>query len=126
VFASATATVLSSRHEGLPLVLTEAMGVGTPFVASDINYGPAEIIRHEVDGLLVPAGDIEALADALVRVLGDPAFAARLGERAGDVTKRFTFERWSKEWLSLYRDLVGSAGLPEKPAARPAVAASTP
>src|SRR5690606_5694873 len=65
VFASATATVLSSRHEGLPLVLTEAMGVGTPFVAYDINYGPAEIIRHEVDGLLVPAGDIEALADAL-------------------------------------------------------------
>lgn len=126
VFASATATVLSSRHEGLPLVLTEAMGVGTPFVAYDINYGPAEIIRHEVDGLLVPAGDIEALADALVRVLGDPAFAARLGERARDVTKRFTFERWSKEWLSLYRDLVGSDGLPEKPAARPAVAASTP
>ncbi|MFW6033724.1 MAG: glycosyltransferase [bacterium] len=126
VFAGATATVLSSRHEGLPLVLTEAMGVGTPFVAYDVNYGPAEIIRHEVDGLLVPPGDVEALADALVRVLGDPEFAARLSERAREVTERFTFERWSSEWLNLYRSLVDSGGPAERRAPQPVAAASAP
>lgn len=108
VFAGATATVLSSQFEGLPLVLAEAMVVGTPFVAYDVNYGPSEVIRHEVDGLLVPAGDIEALAGALVRVLGDPAYAATLGERAREVAERFSVDRWSAEWLGLYRRLVGS------------------
>lgn len=126
VFASATATVLSSRYEGLPLVLTEAMGVGTPFVAYDINYGPAEIIRHEVDGLLVPAGDLEAMADALVRVLGDPTFAARLGERAREVTERFAPERWSSEWLDLYYGLIGSGGRGTGAPAEPLTPASTP
>lgn len=112
-FSRATATVLSSRFEGLPLVLTEAMGVGTPFVAYDINYGPSEVIRHEVDGLLVPPGDIEALSDALIRVLGDPAYAAQLGERAREVTRRFSTERWSSEWLEIYRRLMSARPQPD-------------
>lgn len=110
VFASATATILSSRFEGLPLVLTEAMGVGTPFVAYDVNYGPSEIIRHEVDGLLVPPGDIDALAAALIKVLGDADFAAELGSRAREVVDRFSTARWSKEWLGIYQRLTGAAG----------------
>lgn len=101
VFAGATATVLSSWFEGLPLVLAEAMGVGTPFVSYDLNYGPDEVIRDGVDGLLVPAGDIDALADAMVRVLGDAEFAAKLGEQAREVTERFSADRWRSEWLEL-------------------------
>lgn len=102
VFASATAAVLSSSFEGSPLVLNEAMSVGTPFVAYDINYGPADVIRHGIDGLLVPAGDVEALADAMERVLGDPEYAAVLGSRAREVTERFSRERWATGWLNLY------------------------
>ncbi|MGH3516724.1 MAG: glycosyltransferase [Haloechinothrix sp.] len=105
LFARASATVLSSWFEGFPLVLNEAMGVGTPFVAYDINYGPAEVIRHDVDGLLVPRGDIEALAAAMVRVLGDAEFAARLGARAREVTERFSAERWEREWTELFAKL---------------------
>jgi glycosyltransferase involved in cell wall biosynthesis len=108
VFATATATVLSSLYEGLPLVLNEAMSVGTPFVAYDVNYGPAEVIRHEEDGLLVPPDDIDALAAALVRVLGDPSYAAKLGERAREVAERFSPERWSAEWLGLHYQLAGT------------------
>lgn len=100
-FAGATATVLSSWFEGMPLVLNEAMGVGTPFVCYDINYGPSEVIRHEVDGLLVPPGDIDALAEAMVRVLGDPGYAERLGKRAREVRDRFSEERWRKEWIEV-------------------------
>lgn len=109
VFASATATVLSSWFEGFPLVLNEAMGVGTPFVSYDMNYGPDEVIRDGVDGILVPAGDVDALADAMVRVLGDPAYAAKLGERAREVAERYSQERWRTEWLELFTGLAGRA-----------------
>jgi glycosyltransferase involved in cell wall biosynthesis len=110
VFARASATVLSSWFEGFPLVLNEAMGVGTPFVAYDINYGPAEVIRHEVDGLIVPYGDIEALADAMARVLGNPGYARQLGERAREVTHRFSAQRWKREWTELFGRLAFSPG----------------
>jgi poly(glycerol-phosphate) alpha-glucosyltransferase len=105
VFASACAVVLSSVFEGFPLVLNEAMAVGTPFVAYDINYGPAEVIRNEVDGLLVPPGDIQALAGAMVRVLGDPGYAARLGNRAQEVVERFPEAVWTAEWMELFTSL---------------------
>jgi glycosyltransferase involved in cell wall biosynthesis len=101
-FASSQATVLSSWYEGFPLVLTEAMGAGTPFVAYDINYGPAEVIRDGVDGMLVPPGDIEAMGTALTKVLGDADYARSLGERATEVGARFSEQRWSEEWTALY------------------------
>jgi poly(glycerol-phosphate) alpha-glucosyltransferase len=100
-FASSQATVLSSWYEGFPLVLTEAMGAGTPFVAYDVNYGPAEVIRDGVDGLLVPPGDIEAMGAALTKVLGDADYARSLGERAREVGARFSEQRWSEEWTAL-------------------------
>jgi glycosyltransferase involved in cell wall biosynthesis len=95
--------------EGLPLVLTEAMSVGTPFVAYDVNYGPSEVIRHEVDGLLVPSGDVDALAHGLIRILGDPGYAAQLGRRAREVTDRFSAERWATSWLHLYDELADTS-----------------
>ncbi|MGH8823986.1 MAG: glycosyltransferase [Jiangellaceae bacterium] len=101
-FASSQATVLSSWYEGFPLVLTEAMGAGTPFVAYDVNYGPAEVIRDGVDGVLVPSGDIEAMGAALTKVLGDVDYARALGERARQVGARFSEQRWSEEWASVY------------------------
>lgn len=110
VFATASATVLSSNHEGFPLVLGEAMSMGTPFAAYDINYGPAEIIRHGIDGLLVPPGDVDALAAALVRLLSDPEYAAQLGERAREITDRFATQRWRREWLHLLDTLSEQAG----------------
>jgi poly(glycerol-phosphate) alpha-glucosyltransferase len=129
-FAAASATVLTSRYEGWGLVITEAMAVGTPVVAYDINYGPAEVIRHGVDGLLVPPTDIDALAEAMVRVLGDPDYAARLGERAREVSERFSRFRWRSEWLELYAAVTENpprrtaAALPSMPAGTQAPSSS--
>lgn len=108
VLASATASVLSSRYEGWGLVLTESMSVGTPAIAYDINYGPDEIIRHEVDGLLVPPGDTDALAAAMVRMLNDPDYAAASGRRAREVTERFSHQRWRDNWTELFNQLAGT------------------
>jgi glycosyltransferase involved in cell wall biosynthesis len=70
-------------------VVVEAMAAGLPIVAADAG-GPAEIVTHEVDGLLYPAGDIGALASLLRRLAADASLRARLGQgarrRAGDFT----------------------------------------
>ena len=84
--------VLPSRYEGFPTALLEAMAAGLPCVAFDCSHGPAVMIRHEVDGLLVPSGEITALAAALQRCMSDAALRATLGSRASEVTQRFGWQ----------------------------------
>lgn len=80
----ADAYVLSSRFEGSPNALVEAMATGTPVVATDCRSGPREILRNGEFGPLVPVGDAAALADAIARTLATPTPAARLRRRAAD------------------------------------------
>lgn len=86
-FAAADVYVQPSREEGLPLALVEAMATGTPAVASAVNAIPEVVIDHET-GLLVPADDPDALADALDELLGDPDLAERLGRAGADLVAR--------------------------------------
>jgi glycosyltransferase involved in cell wall biosynthesis len=95
--------VLSSRIEGFPNVLIEAMALGRPVVAFDCTFGPAEIVRDGVDGLLVPVGDVDALAAAIVRLLGEPDTRAALGRRAVEVRERFALPAILDRWTGLVR-----------------------
>jgi poly(glycerol-phosphate) alpha-glucosyltransferase len=67
-FADASVALLTSISEGAPLVLLEAMGRGCIPIAYDIEYGPADVIEHGVNGFLVPAGQVWALAGTIARV----------------------------------------------------------
>ena len=87
--ARASLFVLSSRHEGLPTVLIEAMACGCPVVSTDCPFGPEEILEGGRWGELVPVGDPEALADAMARALDMPPRPDALRERA----KFFSVER---------------------------------
>ena len=73
--------VLPSRHEGISNALLEAQGAGVPAVVSDIPGNRAVVVDGET-GLVVPAGDAEALARALIRLLSDPDLRRRLGAAA--------------------------------------------
>jgi glycosyltransferase involved in cell wall biosynthesis len=84
--ARAKLFVLSSRWEGLPNVLTEALAVGTPVVSTDCPSGPREILQNGRYGPLVPPGDIEALAKAMAATLDNPLSAEFLREAVKDYT----------------------------------------
>lgn len=101
---SATLFVLSSRKEGLPMALIEAMSLGCAVIACDCEHGPADIIEHGVDGLLVPPDDVDALATALHALLDDDERRLALAQRAVGVRERFTIEAVSARWEALFRE----------------------
>lgn len=83
--------VLPSSHEGFGIVLLEAMAAGKPVIAYD-NTSMSELCRHGENGLLVPTGDVEALAAAIWKILGSPDSRARFGA-AGRARAFGEFER---------------------------------
>jgi glycosyltransferase involved in cell wall biosynthesis len=98
--------VLSSRFEGFPNVIAEAMAAGLPVVAFDCPWGTDEIVRDGEDGLLVPREDVHALAAAMRRLVGDPELRHRLGEAGGRNVRRFGKEAIVAQWDALIREAV--------------------
>ena len=105
-FAESSLSVLSSRFEGFGLVVIEAMACGLPVVAFDCKCGPGEIIRNGEDGLLVPAGDCEALAEGMERLMRDEGLRRRMGRAARSNVERYRMERVMKQWVALYERLL--------------------
>jgi glycosyltransferase involved in cell wall biosynthesis len=97
--------VLPSRRESLGLVLLEAMSLEKPVVAFDID-GPREIITDGKDGLLVKPGDVQALAEAIMSVLGDQALAGRLGKAGREtVISRFSARTFADRISEIYDEI---------------------
>jgi glycosyltransferase involved in cell wall biosynthesis len=108
LLASCDLFVLPSLYEGLPLSLLEAMASGRPAIATDVP-GSNEVVHHAESGLLVPRADPLALADAIRRLLADPAAAERLA-RAGRarVDRDFSVERMVRGVEAVYDQLLAS------------------
>ena len=108
ITAALTLSVLPSVDcDASSAVLKEALACGVPAIATDIG-GASEILGHGETGLIVPPRDPEALAGAMLSLLGDPERAARMGRRgSGEMAARFTPERLAEETLAVYQDVVG-------------------
>jgi glycosyltransferase involved in cell wall biosynthesis len=99
VYAQAGAYALSSRHEGLPMVLIESQAQGIPAVAFDCRTGPAEIIRG--GGHLVPDGDVPAFASTLRTLLRDDATRAAMSDAAFEDAARYDAPLVLNRWAAL-------------------------
>lgn len=103
--AAASVFALSSRFEGQPMVMIEAMTHALPIVAFDCPTGPGDVLTHEVDGLLLPPQDVDALAAALDRLMSDRDLRVRLGEAAAVTAKRYGRDAVMPLWEKLFTEL---------------------
>lgn len=93
--------VMTSRFEGLPLVLIEAKAFGLPVIAYDCETGPRDIVRHGEDGILVPPLDAARFGSELLNLINHPETRERFGSNALRDVKRFNLEAVLESWNKL-------------------------
>lgn len=106
-YASSSLLVMSSNYEGFPMVMIEAMACGVPVVSFDFMCGPKDIIKQGQNGLIVNNGDVEGLADAMMRVMDDESFRKRLSQNALSVVSTYSEEAVMAQWTKLFASLTG-------------------
>lgn len=106
-YERADAYVMTSRYEGFGNTLAEALAYGLPSVAVDCETGPRQILRHEVDGLLVSQDDPDALEGALDRLMRDASLRDQFSDRAVEARDRFAVERVAEQWEALFMASIG-------------------
>lgn len=106
-YAHSSMLVMSSHYEGFPMVMIEAMAYGLPVVSFDYKCGPKDIIQDGVNGLLVKDGDIEGLANAMMRLMDNEEERKVMGRNARRVTETYSEEKVMKKWVDLFTSLTG-------------------
>lgn len=98
--------VMSSRYEGMPMVLLEAMSYGLPVVSFDCSCGPKDIIKDNEDGFLVEFGNIEQMAEKIEKLISDEEKRKLFGKNARKNVERFSADIIMKEWKELFENLL--------------------
>lgn len=99
--------LLTSYSEGVSNALIEALALGLPVIATDVpSGGTEELMEDGVNGLVIPTGDQEALERAMDRLLGDPAYADRLGREAARIQERLAPERVNPLWRDYFEKIM--------------------
>jgi glycosyltransferase involved in cell wall biosynthesis len=103
--AAASVFVLSSRFEGFPLILLEAMSKGMGIVSFDCPTGPADIVDDHRNGLLVPHEDVEGLSRAIRELVEDEELRRRTAAAAIETAEHYTIEAIGPLWEELFAEL---------------------
>ena len=105
-YTNSSMLVMSSHYEGFPMVMIEAMACGLPVVSFDYKCGPRDIIQDGQNGLIVTDGDIQGLADAMMRLMNDESLRKQMSERAKKVVDIYSEKTVMKQWTELFESLV--------------------
>jgi len=106
LLAASDVFVMCSLWEGLGLVFLESMATGIPVLATRVSAVPEVVVEGET-GLLVPPADVDALANGMLRLAGDPALRARLGGNGPRVVReKFGLPRMVDETIAVYREIL--------------------
>lgn len=101
--AESTVFVLTSIDEGLPTVLVEAMAIGKPVIATAVG-GVPEVVKDEINGMLVPPSSPEHLAKVLERLLNDSELRRKIGKAAAETVKDYTWGKIAKKYEIVYHE----------------------
>ncbi|MEV0826935.1 glycosyltransferase family 4 protein [Nonomuraea rubra] len=111
--------VLSSRHEGFPMTILEAMAKGLAIVSFNSPHGPKEMITDEVDGLLVKPRTNANLAQSIIRVIEDEPLRRSLAARALETARTYDVDVVGQQWDALLADLLARRDAKTRPAVMP-------
>lgn len=106
VYSTASIYVLSSRYEGFPMVLLEAISFGLPLVAFDCITGPNEIIKNNDCGILVENGNVKSLAESIKWMMENREERERMSEKSFEKSNFFSKEQIMNQWELLFKELV--------------------
>lgn len=104
-YQNASIVALSSRYEGLPMILLEAQTFGLPIVSFRCKCGPKDVITDGVDGYLVDEGDIQGMADRIIALINDERLRKEMGNAAKISSGRYAEEVIMRQWVGLFDEL---------------------
>ena len=104
-YLNSSMLLMTSIYEPFGLVLPEAMSCGLPVVAFDSPYGPADIIKHESTGFLVPHRDINLFADYVCQLIESPGLRQTFGTVGVKTSRQYHANNIMPQWQRLFSDL---------------------
>jgi GalNAc-alpha-(1->4)-GalNAc-alpha-(1->3)-diNAcBac-PP-undecaprenol alpha-1,4-N-acetyl-D-galactosaminyltransferase len=96
----------TSKHEGFPNVITEAMSYGLACISTDCPHGPSEIIKNNENGILIPVGDQKALEIGLTELINNPIIRDAFGKKAMQSVQAYNPIEIASTWSKLINTLI--------------------
>jgi glycosyltransferase involved in cell wall biosynthesis len=107
IFASADIFVLPSRHDGWGVVVNEALGAGLPLIVSD-RAGASDLVEEGGNGLITHAGDVEGLANALLKLGQSAELRSAFGSNSAELSTRWDLGEGVRRWIELYDQTIAN------------------
>ncbi len=105
VFMNARLSVMPSDYEGMGLTMLESMSCGCPVISYDFNYGPQDLIKNDVNGVIINRGDIDSLAEKIIELLSDKERTSAMSLEARKITEQFSEERLISDWQHVFQTI---------------------
>lgn len=101
-YSSAALSICTSDYEGFSMAIQESLQLGCPVVSFDCLYGPSDMVENDVNGFLVPLGDVEGMAQKIILILQNPDLLKKLSENAPKTMEKFSQTAVLKKWAALF------------------------